>query len=99
MSRSALVLLSLLTALAAAAPAASAAPPVTDVRVTRGVVFGQGEVTRPQPAKADLLLDLYEPVTTSKRRRPAVVLIHGGGFTGGSRTSADLDRVARGLAA
>jgi len=98
MSRSALLLLSLLAVLLAGAPAASAAPPVTGVKVTTGIVFGQGQVTRPQPGMADLVLDLYEPVTKSKRRRPAVVLIHGGGFTGGSRTSADLDRVARGLA-
>jgi acetyl esterase/lipase len=99
MSRSALVLLSVLAVLVASAPAASAAPPVTGVRVTPGIVFGQGQVTQPQAGSVDLLLDLYEPVTRSKRRRSAVVLIHGGGFTGGSRTSADLDRVARGLAA
>ena len=98
MSRSALALLSALAALLATAPTASAAPRVTGVKVTTGIVFGQGQVTRPQPGSADLLLDLYEPITKAKRRRPAVVLIHGGGFTGGSRTSADLDRVARGLA-
>jgi acetyl esterase/lipase len=98
MSRSALAALFILAAVLALAPAVSAAPRVTGVKVTPGIVYGQGQVTQPQPGQEDLLLDLYEPVTTSNRRRPAVVLIHGGGFTGGSRTSADLDRVARGLA-
>jgi len=98
MSRSALALLSVLAALLAATPAATARPPVTGVRVTHGIVYGQGQVTRPQPGAFDLLLDLYEPVTKSQGRRPAVVLIHGGGFTGGSRISPDLDRIARALA-
>jgi acetyl esterase/lipase len=98
MSRSALALLCLIAVLVAGAPPATAKPPVTGVRVTPGIVYGQGQVTRPQPGAFDLLLDLYEPVTKSQGRRPAVVLIHGGGFTGGSRLSADLDRIARALA-
>jgi acetyl esterase/lipase len=77
---------------------ALAKPPVTGVRVTSGISYGEGQVGRPAPGPFNLLLDLYEPVTRSKGRRPAVVLIHGGGFTGGSRLGSDLDRVARGLA-
>lgn len=81
-----------------AASDALAKPPVTGVRVTPGIVYGEGQVNRPAPGPFNLLLDLYEPVTRSNGRRPAVVLIHGGSFTGGSRRGSDLDRVARGLA-
>lgn len=90
--------LSLMVLTLTVASNALAKPPVTDVRVTSAIVYGQGQVNRPEPGSFDLLLDLYEPVTKSNGRRPAVVLIHGGGFTGGSRLSSDLDRVARGLA-
>ena len=34
----------------------------------------------------DLILDVYEP-TDAPAGRPAVIVIHGGGFTGGSRTN------------
>lgn len=87
--------------LLATAPAeARKRPPRTfPVHVTQGVVYGQGRVNAPAPGAFDLLLDLYEPVMRSKRRRPAFVLIHGGGFFGGTRTRADLARIAQGLAA
>ena len=71
---------------------------VTGVRVTEGIVFGQGRVNAPAAGRIDLRLDLYEPLTRSNGRRPAVLLIHGGGFVGGSRAQPDLVRVARGLA-
>jgi acetyl esterase/lipase len=44
-------------------------------------------------------MDLYRPKTRSRAARPAVVLIHGGGFRRGSRTNAGLVRTARALAA
>ena len=86
------------------APPASAGPRppghrTTGVRVTEGVVYGHGRVDRPTPGDVDLLLDLYEPVRRSRGRRPLVVLIHGGGFTGGSRGADDLVTIARSLAA
>ena len=71
---------------------------VAGVRVTEGIVFGQGRVNAPAAGRVDLRLDLYEPLTRSNGRRPAVLLIHGGGFVGGSRDQPDLVRVARGLA-
>ena len=40
----------------------------------------------PTDGVRDLLLDVYEPVDAPPGR-PAVVVIHGGGFTGGSRTN------------
>jgi acetyl esterase/lipase len=42
----------------------------------------------------ELLLDVYSP-PRRERSRPAVLLIHGGGFVGGSRTDADIDTAAR----
>ena len=67
------------------------------VRVTQGIVYGDGRVNQPEPGRARLLLDLYRPETTARRPRPAVVLIHGGGFRAGSRSQPDLVRIARGL--
>jgi acetyl esterase/lipase len=68
------------------------------VRVTDGIVYGEGRVNQPDRGRVRLLLDLYRPATRSTRPRPAVVLIHGGGFRGGSRSQPDLVRIARGLA-
>lgn len=82
---------------ALAKPKAGGKPPF-DVKVREGIVYGQGIVREPSRAKVDLLADLYKPVPRSKRRRPAIVLIHGGGFSGGTRTQPDLVTVARGLA-
>lgn len=33
-----------------------------DVRVTEAIVYGHGEVTKPEPGSIELLLDLYEPI-------------------------------------
>jgi acetyl esterase/lipase len=44
-----------------------------------------------------LLLDIYAP-SQRERPHPAVLLIHGGGFVGGSRTDADIVAAARHLA-
>jgi acetyl esterase/lipase len=76
-----------------AAPAQSAYP----VSVKRGVAYGEGKVTRPSPGSVRLLMDIYRPATTSHARRPAVVLVHGGGFVSGGRT--DLAGYASALAA
>jgi acetyl esterase/lipase len=84
---------------AAIAVLAMSEPAAADgVRVADGVVYGQGLVTRPASARAPLLLDLYRPAARARRGRPAVVLIHGGGFRGGSRKQPELVRLATGLA-
>lgn len=61
--------------------------PAYDVRVTLDIVYGLGKVQFPSPAMKLLLLDLYEPTgpTVPGRRRPAILMIHGGAFVGGSR--------------
>lgn len=40
-----------------------------------------------EPTGNDLLLDIYEPTVDSLTERPTVVLIHGGGFQNGDRTT------------
>jgi acetyl esterase/lipase len=77
---------------------AVAEPTAAGVRVTEGIVYGTGRVTRPAAGQARLLLDLYRPAARSRTRRPVVVLVHGGGFRGGSRTQPQLVRLAGGLA-
>src|SRR5687767_8837868 len=53
-------------------------PVTTDVAIRFGEVAGR-----------ELLLDVYSP-PQRERFRPAVLLIHGGGFVGGSRADADI---------
>lgn len=47
----------------------------------------------------ELHLDLYEPAGDTVARRPVVVLAHGGGFCGGSRTSPHIVELSRAMAA
>ena len=46
------------------------------------MVYGAGEV---QGGTMDLLLDVYQSGETCTTPRPFVIMIHGGGFTGGSK--------------
>lgn len=78
-----------------ALPAAARAKGVT---VTSGVVYGEAPVGLPQPGQAKLLMDLYRPRPAGISRRPAVVVIHGGGFVQGKRTDFGVVRTARSLA-
>ena len=58
------------------------------VKYTSGVVYGKGltheSLNSEKASEMDLLLDIYQP-ENSESNRPALVLIHGGGFKGGSR--------------
>jgi acetyl esterase/lipase len=62
--------------------------------VEKGVVYGTGKT---ETGSKKLLLDLYQPAKRSTAKRPVVILIHGGGFRNGSRSQADLVKVADGL--
>lgn len=59
-----------------------------DVEVTHGVVYAQGlshaEWGSAQSSTVDLTLDVYEPTTAAATPRPAIILIHGGGFRFGT---------------
>ena len=96
-------LLAMGVAVVLAAPASAGAKHGRDaqfpVRVNEKVVYGQGQVNKPAPGKFDLLLDLYRPVTKSRQRRPAVVLIHGGSFMTGVRNDSSMVQIGRALAA
>lgn len=74
--------------------AAVAADPRYEVEVTEDVVYAKGlshaAGSGAAGAEMDLLLDVYEPVRFDGVPMPAVVLIHGGGFTGGSKQAGPL---------
>ncbi len=73
--------------------------PRFEVQRTNGVVYGQGQVQSPAPGAFDLLLDLYEPTGPGVPAvKPVFLTIHGGGFTGGSRTNASHVRICNEMA-
>lgn len=63
--------------------------PQFDVQVTSNIVYGTGEVGFGTPSgvsNMDLLMDLYQPIGAGlPTQLPGIVLIHGGGFTTGSK--------------
>ena len=65
------------------------AEPLFEVAMTKDIVYAQGlshETWGSESAEAmDLLLDVYEPVRFDDAVMPAIVMIHGGGFNGGSK--------------
>lgn len=84
------IALGLLTAaLLACAARPPAARPFRDrlyrVRVTRDVIYGRGAVRGGD--SMPLALDLYEPAGAAPRPRPALLAIHGGGFTSGDKAN------------
>lgn len=62
-------------------------------RVERNVVYGEA-------AGQQLLLDVYQPAEDldNDQKRPAVLLVHGGGWEGGSRTAQSMVEIAMALA-
>jgi len=56
------------------------------VKITRGIAYGQAldDNNQMQP----LTLKLFQPSGDSETQRPAIVWLHGGGFTGGSPVEA-----------
>ncbi|QHJ07768.1 carboxylesterase family protein [Hymenobacter busanensis] len=58
-------------------------PLFKQVTITRGVAFGSA--VNAQGATQTLLLDLYEPVGDTVRRRPVVIMAHEGAFLTGNR--------------
>ncbi|HYP47621.1 MAG TPA: alpha/beta hydrolase [Thermoleophilaceae bacterium] len=56
----------------------------TNVSITRDIQYGSAPVNGAQQA---LRLDLYQPTPDTQASRPAVVWVHGGGFSGGDKGS------------
>jgi dienelactone hydrolase len=74
-----------------------------NVQITRELVYGAGYV-RDNPffgefRLVDLVMDVLEPTDGPAAGRPAVVLVHGGSFTEGTREDEDLAAYADTLAA
>lgn len=72
-----------------------------NVAITRALVYGLGYVQDGEPGSyrlKDLLFDLLEPTDIPDSNRPAILMIHGGGFDGGSREQDDLVAYADALA-
>ncbi len=61
------------------------------VVVESDIVYATGAVRSPSVGEIDLLLDVYRPADANlPALRPGFILIHGGGFTGGSKTNATM---------
>jgi acetyl esterase/lipase/lysophospholipase L1-like esterase len=67
------------------------ARPENRLTLQRGVTYGEADGEK-------LLLDAYLPSDTFARPRPAVLLVHGGGWEGGSRDVPHFVTLARSLA-
>jgi acetyl esterase/lipase len=65
----------------------------TTVNETTGITFGSAVNQAGQTVT--LQLDLYRPAGDTVTARPAIVWVHGGGFSGGNRNSGELDDQAR----
>ena len=100
-----LLLLQLLAGASVSSAARGAAPGcfsvptwnTSDVQVRSGIVYGSA-YNNFTKREQQLTLDLYTPpVSDTRTRRPAFVLVHGGAFVGGSSTSDGEPDLARAL--
>ncbi|MEN1728056.1 MAG: hypothetical protein AAGJ52_06410, partial [Pseudomonadota bacterium] len=69
--------------------------PTYAVRTTNAIVYGTG-AGQGGASSEPLILDLYEPLIDDPNVEalPVVILIHGGGFVGGSRSDSRLVTMA-----
>ena len=65
----------------------------TGVSVTSDLTYGSAPDLQGNPVT--LTLDLYRPTGDTQTRRPAIVWIHGGGFSGGDKTRSPFPALAR----
>lgn len=73
--------------------------PQFEVKKTSGIVYAQGEVKTPATGFKNLLLDVYEPNGENlPPLRPAMIVIHGGGFKSGSREAGNMAELCKELA-
>lgn len=86
------------TATADLVPPPVGAPPlryrdaILPVSVTHGLVYGSAPGASGAPVT--LTLDMYRPSGDSQTSRPAIVLVHGGGFYQGNSTGAPMPTIA-----
>lgn len=79
----------LLTATLAAQSARYRDPVFAQVQTTSNAIYGSA-VNRFTNLTETLRLDLYQPQGDTAAARPAVVLVHGGGFVGGDKATAQM---------
>lgn len=70
----------------------------TTIDVQTGIQYGAA-VNYHSNQLEPLLLDLYQPQGDTETRRPAVVVVHGGGFFSGTRRSRRMAQICRDFAA
>ncbi len=67
------------------------------VVVEKNITYGQGlshqALNSTTYSTMDLKLDVYKPANTAKKR-PAILLIHGGGFSGGDKSDVNIVNIA-----
>jgi acetyl esterase/lipase len=64
-----------------------------DVRTTRAIVYTRALIDSNDPQPIDLHLDLFEPdIDLTGSEVPAVVMLHGGGFTKGTRNHGQIQK-------
>ncbi len=68
----------------------------SEVSLTSDVAYGMN--TTQAGVATTLLMDIYEPTGDTETSRPLVILAHGGGFTGGSKTNNSIVKTAEYLA-
>ena len=72
------------------------------IKMSAGVTYAKGLINakwgQAKGTATDLQLDLWQPEGTDGSPRPALVLIHGGGFTGGSRQNQAIVAICKYLA-
>jgi predicted alpha/beta-fold hydrolase len=64
------------------------------VTITRDIQYGQAPADQYGEGEA-LKLDLYEPKGDAATKRPVVIFAHGGGFTGGDKSSGPAPTLAK----
>jgi acetyl esterase/lipase len=60
-------------------------------KLTEDVVYAQAVINSPaNETLVDLKLDIYEPIGATGDKKPALMIIHGGGFVGGTKQQKQL---------
>ncbi len=73
--------------------------PIFGTVVTSGIQYGTGSVGNPASGQIPLHLDVYQPTGAGlPAKLPGFVVIHGGGFIGGSKTSVTIVQLCQAYA-
>ncbi len=67
-----------------------------NLKITSGLTYGSAPDLSGSPVK--LTLGMYRPAGDTQARRPAIVLVHGGSFVGGSSTDSGVVKLAKAFA-